>query len=202
MVDNLVAAEPAAGAVPTATKARILPQRGHHVAYVCKDHEATRHFYEDILGMPLIAAWAEVNEYPNFPGRQLEYMHAFYAAADGSTIAFFGYADEDVYEWGRQRNNLAHISWFVTPEDQIALRDRLEEAGLNPFVIDHYYCVSLYAKDPDGTTVEFVAEPENAAEINADQLANAHATMARWVAGDRSPNNTYMKWIYGNHPSA
>lgn len=199
MASNL--AEPQSS-TPPRTTARILPQRGHHVAYVCRDHEATRHFYEDVLGMPLIAAWAEVQEYPNFPGRQIEYMHAFYAAADGSTIAFFGYADDDVYEWGRQRNGLAHISWYVTAEDQLAIRDRLEADGHKPFIIDHYYCTSLYAHDPDGTTVEFVCEPENVAEIQADQLANAHATMARWVAGDHTPNNTYMKWIYGPQPGA
>ena len=32
-----------------------LPSRLHHTAYVTKDLEATRHFYEDILGFPLVA---------------------------------------------------------------------------------------------------------------------------------------------------
>ena len=26
----------------------------HHVAYACRDGEATRHFYEDLMGMPLV----------------------------------------------------------------------------------------------------------------------------------------------------
>jgi len=26
----------------------------HHVAYACKDPEATRHFYEDLCGFPLV----------------------------------------------------------------------------------------------------------------------------------------------------
>ena len=29
----------------------------HHHAYACWDSEETRHFYEDILGMPLVAAF-------------------------------------------------------------------------------------------------------------------------------------------------
>ena len=29
-----------------------LPTRLHHNAYVTRDMEATRHFYEDLIGMP------------------------------------------------------------------------------------------------------------------------------------------------------
>ena len=32
-----------------------LPSRLHHTAYETKDLEATRHFYEDIIGLPLVA---------------------------------------------------------------------------------------------------------------------------------------------------
>ena len=31
--------------------------KGHHIAYLVKDQEATRHFYEDVIGLPLVA-WA------------------------------------------------------------------------------------------------------------------------------------------------
>ena len=39
-----------------------LPTRLHHTAYVTKDLEATRHFYEDLIGMPLTATWCESDE--------------------------------------------------------------------------------------------------------------------------------------------
>ncbi|MGA1439464.1 MAG: VOC family protein, partial [Ilumatobacteraceae bacterium] len=39
-----------------------LAQRLHHTAYVTKDQEATRAFYEDILGFPLLATWSEADE--------------------------------------------------------------------------------------------------------------------------------------------
>ena len=39
-----------------------LPNRLHHTAYVTKDLEATRKFYEEVLGLPLVATWCEVDE--------------------------------------------------------------------------------------------------------------------------------------------
>ncbi len=60
-----------------------LPLRLHHNAYVCADQERTRHFYEDIVGLPLLAAWIEEAEFPEFPGRRISYSHAFYGIGDG-----------------------------------------------------------------------------------------------------------------------
>src|SRR5258706_14613969 len=74
----------------------ILPQRLHHTARVVKDHAATRQFYEDVLGMPLIATWAEVAQL--IPGEQVYYCHAFYGLADGGALAFFGFAKPEGYE--------------------------------------------------------------------------------------------------------
>jgi glyoxylase I family protein len=59
------------------------PERLHHNARVVKDHEQTRHFYEDIVGMPLLATWAEVAQLPDFAERPISYCHAFYGLADG-----------------------------------------------------------------------------------------------------------------------
>jgi catechol 2,3-dioxygenase-like lactoylglutathione lyase family enzyme len=38
------------------------PIRLHHNAYVTNDLAATGEFYEDVIGMPLVATWAEVAE--------------------------------------------------------------------------------------------------------------------------------------------
>ena len=51
-----------------------LPQRLHHNARVVKDHERTRHFYEDIVGMPLLATWSEVGQFPDFPERRISLL--------------------------------------------------------------------------------------------------------------------------------
>src|SRR3977135_2398372 len=74
------------------------PRRLHHNARVVKDHEKTRQFYQDVVGMPLVATWAEVGQFPEFPERRISYCHTFYGLADGGALAFFGFAEPDVYE--------------------------------------------------------------------------------------------------------
>ena len=54
----------------------------HHVAYACRDAEATRHFYEDLLGMPLVHTEVKAGEGGFF-------RHLFFDTGDGSCIAFF-----------------------------------------------------------------------------------------------------------------
>ena len=39
-----------------------LPSRLHHNAFVTRDMEATRRFYEEVIGLPLVATWCESDE--------------------------------------------------------------------------------------------------------------------------------------------
>lgn len=166
--------------------------RWHHIAYVVRDQEATRHFYEDIVGLRLVATWAEVNDiFAQFPGRTVEYCHTFFALGDNSAIAFFAFADDDVYETMKNINGMAHAAISVTPEDQAAMQQRLVDAGYEPIRIDHGYCQSLYVQDPDGLSMEFTSEPPDAEKTARWQEETAHATLARWVGGDRTPNNDF-----------
>jgi catechol 2,3-dioxygenase-like lactoylglutathione lyase family enzyme len=59
---------------------------------VTKDLEATRHFYEDILGLPLIATWCEKDF---LFGKDRTYCHCFFGIGDGGALAFFQFADAD-----------------------------------------------------------------------------------------------------------
>src|SRR5712691_12216749 len=74
-----------------------LPLRLHHNAYVVKDHEANRRFLEDLLGIPLVATWCEKN-YRADLGREVEFCHTFFALKDGGALAFFQFADEEMYQ--------------------------------------------------------------------------------------------------------
>ena len=58
-------------------------------------------------------------------------------------------------------------------------------------MLDHGYCVSLYATDPDGLIIELTVDHPDVATINATRRASAHADLDRWLAGDHSSNNTY-----------
>ena len=92
-------------------------QRLHHNAYPVKNHEVTRHFYEDIIGLPLVAAWAEQAE---ISGRERVYMHVFYELADGSALAFFQVASPVDDDFGRSTRTtlLDHIAFSVDADTQ------------------------------------------------------------------------------------
>jgi len=77
-----------------------LPLRLHHNAFVVKDHEVNRRFFEDLLGMPLVATWCEKNVIAEVE-REVEFCHTFFALADGGALAFFQFADEAVWELNR-----------------------------------------------------------------------------------------------------
>lgn len=162
--------------------------RLHHHAFVVADQEATRRFYEDLIGLPLVATWCEVG---NVRGKDRTYCHTFYGLADGSALAFFQFADTaDNRELaGNVPGSLNHIAVAVTAEEQQAVIDRLDEAGVPHRMVDHGYCRSAYVTDPDGATLELTVDPPEAAEIAEARRSDAHSELARWLDGDHTPNN-------------
>ena len=74
-----------------------LPQRLHHYAFVVRDHEANRRFFEDVLGLPLVATWCE-RVFKTDVQREVASCHTFFGLAEGSALAFFQFADEEMYE--------------------------------------------------------------------------------------------------------
>jgi catechol 2,3-dioxygenase-like lactoylglutathione lyase family enzyme len=171
-----------------------LPSRLHHTAYVSKDLEATRRFYEDVIGLPLVATWCEKDE---LFGKERTYAHCFFALGDGGALAFFQFADpEDQAQFGPEMpfSPFHHIALNVDEETQKGVEDRIAAAGFEPpatFVLEHGYCRSVYIKDPNGMIVEFCCDAPEAERINAIRLKDAHSELKRWLAGDHSNNNMY-----------
>lgn len=169
-------------------------QRLHHTAFVTKDQEATRAFYEDILGFPLLATWAEADE---LFGAVRTYCHTFFGLADGSALAFFQFANEDDQaEFGPELtpSPFRHIALKTDAQGQADMARRLEEAGWKPegtYVLEHGYCRSLYTEDPNGMLLEFTVDVPEADELAELRRADAHETLARWLAGDHTGNNPY-----------
>ena len=179
----------------TAAASQILPQRLHHTARVVRDQEATRKFYEDVLGMPLVVTWTEVGEFAEVPNEKVNYCHTFYALADGGALAFFQFAKPEIYEMYKAHveSGFNHIALAVSREAQDELQARMEAAGYSVRVIDHGYCRSIYTSDPDQLTLEFASDPSNAARIAEAQGKSAHATLKRWLGGDHTSNNDLPK---------
>lgn len=176
----------------TTTKSGV--KRLHHNAFVTKDQEATRKFYEDIIGLPLVATWCEADE---LFGAERVYCHTFFGLDDGSALAFFQFAkdeDQELFDPPLPMSPFRHIALQVESDAQDAIAARLAAAGYTEpatFVLEHGYCKSLYATDPNGLIVELTADHPNAAAINSTRLQDARPELARWLAGDHTSNNTY-----------
>jgi glyoxylase I family protein len=169
------------------------PSRLHHYAFLTNDQEATRAFYEDLIGLPLVATWSEADE---IFGAHREYCHTFFALGDGSALAFFQFADpadQEQFDTEYVPTPFRHIALNVTADVQSAIHDRLTAADWQPAarVRDHGYCRSLYVVDPNGLNLEFTVDADNADQIARDRSADAHDRLKRWLAGDRTSNNTY-----------
>jgi glyoxylase I family protein len=169
-----------------------LPQRLHHYAFVVRDQEENRKFFENIIGLPLVATWCE-RVFNNDLRRDVEYCHTFFGLADGGALAFFQFADPEMYERSKpvfpQVAAFQHIAFKADRATFDEIERRLVAAEIAKRVIDHGYCLSLYATSPDGLRVEFVVDPPDVDAINAERKADAHQELARWLAGDRRPNN-------------
>jgi catechol 2,3-dioxygenase-like lactoylglutathione lyase family enzyme len=171
-----------------------LPSRLHHTAYVTHDLEATRKFYEELIGLPLVATWCEVDE---LFGAERVYCHLFFALGDGGALAFFKFAnpqDEELFGPKMPATPFHHIALNVDKETQQGIESRLAAAGYKEpqtYVLEHGYCRSVYVTDPNGLILEFTLDSPRVQQINSDRRASAHADLERWLAGDHTSNNTY-----------
>jgi glyoxylase I family protein len=171
-----------------------LPSRLHHTAYVTRDLEATRKFYEDLIGLPLVATWCEKDE---LFGAERVYCHLFFALGDGGALAFFKFAkpeDEELFGPKMPASPFHHIALNVDLETQQGIEKRLAAAGYKEpqtYVLEHGYCRSVYVNDPNGLILEFTLDSPRVVEINRDRRASAHADLRRWMSGDHTINNTY-----------
>jgi catechol 2,3-dioxygenase-like lactoylglutathione lyase family enzyme len=171
-----------------------LPSRLHHSAYVSRDLEATRKFYEDVIGLPLIATWCESDV---LFGAERTYCHVFFGLADGGALAFFQFEkpeDAELFGPSMPPTPFHHLALKVDRATQDAIATRLKEAGYvepRSFVLEHGYCRSVYATDPNGMIVEFTLDHPDVEKINATRRTDAHKELKRWLAGDHHSNNTY-----------
>ncbi len=180
-------------ATSTATSVN-LPTRLHHNAYVTNNMEATRHFYEDLIGMPLVATWCEADE---LFGKERVYCHCFFGLADDSALAFFQFANpEDQQLFGPKMppSPFHHIALNCDAAFQEQATKRLQAAGYKEpdmFVLEHGYCKSLYATDPNGMILELTVDDPKAEAGASQRRATAHAELKRWLGGDHRSNNNF-----------
>ncbi len=177
-------------ATPNQLEAR--PARLHHHAFVTTDQEATRKFYEEVVGLPLIATWTEVEHLMG--GAEQEFCHTFYELGDGGSLAFFQFADDRFSEQHAPPpppSLFRHVALLATADTQDAIRERAETAGHQTMTADHGYCRSLYITDPNGLLLEFTVDHLDVSQIDAIRRESAHRDLERWLSGDHTSNNDW-----------
>jgi glyoxylase I family protein len=152
----------------------------HHFAYRCRDAEETRHFYEDILGLPLKHV-IRLDHVPS-TGEFCPYVHVFFQMRDGSYIAFFDLGDDvkplpspNTPAW------VNHLALEVDSKEELtAAKARLEAAGIEVLgITDHHFIQSIYFFDPNGIRLELTVRTIENEEL--ERLGgNAHAQLASW----------------------
>ena len=123
------------------------------------------------IRLPLLAAWCESDE---LFGAVRTYCHLFFGLGDGGALAFFQFANkDDQAQFGPKmpETPFHHVALKVDGDVQAAIESRLRAAGYeepNVFVLEHGYCRSLYAVDPDGMIVEFTVDHPDVGPLGLD----------------------------------
>ena len=144
--------------------------------------------------MPLVATWCESDV---LFGAERVYCHCFFGLADGSALAFFQFnkpEDQALFGPKMPSSPFHHIALNCDRATQEKATERLEQAGFKApdvYVLEHGYCKSLYATDPNGMIVELTVDAPSAQDGAAERQKHAHAELKRWLAGNHTSNNTF-----------
>lgn len=149
----------------------------HHCAFRCRDSEATRAFYEDFLGCPLVAALPITR---TMTGRPVRLLHTYYRLGGGAYVAFFEDPDRP-FEFKDQHDCDLHISFDVDEPTLLRLRDRARENGMEcRGVSDHGFIRSIYLRDPNGYVVELVVRTDRHDIMMNPSRNGARSVLAEW----------------------
>ena len=154
----------------------------HHYAYRAKDAEETRHFYEDILGLPLYHI-IQSDVVPS-TGEYCPYTHFFFRLQDGSFIAFFDLGnDEAALPSPNTPLWVNHISFRVDSVQALEdMKARLEAHGVEVLgITDHHIFDSIYFFDPNGVRLELTAQRADEFQM-LQESKTAHARLKEWTA--------------------
>ena len=163
----------------------------HHYAYRARDAEETRHFYEDILGLPLYHL-IQSDHVPS-TGEYCPYTHFFFRLKDGSFIAFFDLGDDTAAL--PSPNTPAWVNHIAFNVDSIqALEDskaRLQAHGVEVLgITDHRIFKSIYFFDPNGIRLELSAQVATPDQMHRESL-DVRAQLDAWTAQKRERNQQH-----------
>ena len=156
-------------------------RRIHYQAYACWDSEETRHFYEDILEMPLIAT--AVIEDP-FRNDGSGYCYTFFEIGDdGNSLAFFEHMSLVHPKYFNARSaSHRHVAFKVEGEATVQqFKRKLDAAGIANTLKNPGTSLSLRFNDPNGLILEFMTKVRHSLEYERTSRSSAHSELQRWL---------------------
>src|SRR4051812_3457772 len=159
----------------------------HHVAIATRDLEATHRFYSEAMGFTLV----NVDVIPFM--QEGWARHLFYDTGNGELLAIWDLHDDSVADFNPAistglglPNFVNHIAFGASDlEDLDARKERWLDHGHDVVRMDHGWCVSIYANDPNGITVEFCHTTRAFGDHERD--AAGERLLAAAPAVDRTP---------------
>ena len=166
----------------------------HHFAYKCRDAAETRHFYEDILGLPL-AMVLEVDNVTVTTGETLSFIHFFFQMTDANYMAFFDFGDGKAPVLDPEMPKMAqHLALKIEGDAELKqAMARLDQFGI-PYQgpMDHDFVRSIYFWDPNGIRLEYAFTMVDAAQLAVYQ-DGAKAALDRWTSKVREKRDNTVE---------
>jgi glyoxylase I family protein len=152
----------------------------HHQAYACWDSEETRHFYEDILGMPLIAT-VVTEDFLRSDGS--EYCHTFFEIGDGNTLVFIEHMSLVNPKYFNARSAChGHVAFEAEGDATVQqFKRKLDAAGVANTLTNLGTSLSLRFNDPNGLILEFMTKVRRSLVDERTSGSSAHSELQRWL---------------------
>jgi catechol 2,3-dioxygenase-like lactoylglutathione lyase family enzyme len=168
----------------------------HHVAITTRDLAATHRFYTEAMGFELAKVIAAPSPEQGWA------RHVFYDTGAGELFAVWDIHDDRLGDFDPAISTglglphwANHIAFAAEDLDDLSRRrERWLAAGVDCAEIDHGWCTSIYATDPNGVMVEFCVNTRVLDEHDrreADALLHASEPEL-----DRTPPPTRF-WVGG-----
>ena len=170
----------------------------HHVAYRCRDAKETVAWYERVLGMRYVTAFAE--DHVPSTGAYDPYMHVFLEAGAGNVLAFFELPQQPAM--GRDANTpewVQHLAFRVPDMAALlAAKAHIEAEGVDVLGPTHHGVFqSIYFFDPNGHRLELAADIGTPAQY-AELLRVARPMLDEWSETKRAPR--HADWLHAANP--
>ena len=150
----------------------------HHVAYRCNDAQETVDFYTRAIGLKF--AKGIIQDLVPSIQKVEPHIHIFFELFDGSFVAFFDVAEENMNVSDIKKDWAQHLALEIASDKIDELLASLKKHSVD-YVgpIDHGICQSYYFYDPNGHRLEAAVRTDSA-EIWRASAEEAYPILEEW----------------------